>query len=128
MLIWIIHRVTLDSNFNLCQPFIEKSALILRLSLRVLILHWSWGQGNLWTEHIPVLSHAFYMTYPRALALSENLWSSRTTKDWNDFTTFEFHFNRFENDDLPICKALYDPFLEVKRVGKTIFSLPPRVT
>ncbi|MFN8318379.1 MAG: family 20 glycosylhydrolase [Saprospiraceae bacterium] len=80
------------------------------------------GQGNLWTEHIPVLSHAFYMTYPRALALSENLWSSRTTKDWNDFTTrLEFHFNRFENDDLPICKALYDPFLEVKRVGENYF-------
>ena len=34
------------------------------------------GQGNLWTEQIPTLGHAFYMTYPRAFALSESLWTA----------------------------------------------------
>ena len=29
------------------------------------------GQGNLWTEVIPTLQYAYYMTYPRAFALAE---------------------------------------------------------
>ncbi|HET7118679.1 MAG TPA: beta-N-acetylhexosaminidase, partial [Hanamia sp.] len=33
------------------------------------------GQGNLWTESVPNERHAEYMTWPRALALSEVFWS-----------------------------------------------------
>ena len=45
------------------------------------------GQGNLWTEVIPSLSYAFYMTYPRAFAIAETLWSPKEHKDWNNFYT-----------------------------------------
>src|SRR5690606_7596189 len=33
------------------------------------------AQANTWTEHIPTQEHVEYMVFPRALALSEVLWS-----------------------------------------------------
>ncbi|TAD83966.1 MAG: beta-N-acetylhexosaminidase [Bacteroidetes bacterium] len=55
------------------------------------------GQGNLWTEKVPTLDHAFYMTYPRALALAEVLWSPASTREWPGFVQrTEAHFERFD--------------------------------
>ena len=34
------------------------------------------GQANLWTEYISTFEHVEYMVYPRALAMSEKLWST----------------------------------------------------
>ena len=42
-------------------------------------------QGNLWTEWVPSLSHAEYMMFPRACALSEVCWSAKSTRNWDDF-------------------------------------------
>jgi hexosaminidase len=44
------------------------------------------GQGNIWTEYMPTEQQVNYMTWPRALALSEALWSAKDQKDWKDFT------------------------------------------
>ncbi len=43
------------------------------------------GQANLWTEYISEFSHVLYMVFPRALALSEALWSDPETRKWEDF-------------------------------------------
>jgi len=43
------------------------------------------GQGNLWTESVPTDRHAEYMTWPRALALSEVFWSPVQKQQWPDF-------------------------------------------
>jgi hexosaminidase len=43
------------------------------------------GQGNLWTEFVPNLSHAEYMIFPRECAMAEVLWSSHNSRNWNDF-------------------------------------------
>jgi hexosaminidase len=43
------------------------------------------GGGNLWTEFIPNYGHLMYMTYPRACALAETLWSPTQTRDWQSF-------------------------------------------
>src|ERR1039458_3812784 len=43
------------------------------------------AQGNLWTEQIPNLKHAEYMTFPRACALAEVTWSAKDSRDWDDF-------------------------------------------
>ncbi|WP_312348720.1 family 20 glycosylhydrolase [Stenotrophomonas acidaminiphila] len=43
------------------------------------------GQANLWTEHIRTPQAAEYMLWPRALAMSEVLWSARDRRDWDDF-------------------------------------------
>ena len=42
-------------------------------------------QGNVWGESIRDGSHANYMTYPRALALSEIAWSPASAKNYNHF-------------------------------------------
>ena len=72
------------------------------------------GQGNVWTEKIPTLQFALYMTYPRALALSETLWSPKELKNWNDFISrVENHFIRFDNAHFNISKAVLDPVINV---------------
>jgi hexosaminidase len=76
------------------------------------------GQGNLWTEQIPTLRHAFYMTYPRAFAIAERLWSENNRTDWNDFTArVENHFQRFDSGKISISKAIYDPVVKVYKNG-----------
>ena len=75
------------------------------------------GQGNLWTEVIPTLPFALYMTYPRAFALSEVFWSPAEPRDWNNFIgRTEAHFKRFDASHASISKAVYEPevSLEVK--------------
>jgi len=72
------------------------------------------GQGNLWTEHIPTLPFAFYMTYPRAFALSEALWSPTENKNWKSFIRrTEIHFDRFDTTNTNISKAVFDPVVHV---------------
>jgi hexosaminidase len=83
------------------------------------------GQGNLWTEKIPTIEHAFYMTYPRALAVIESVWSPSKNKNWDHFSArVEHHFHRFETAEKPISKAVYDPIVSVKKQdGKMMCTL-----
>jgi hexosaminidase len=54
------------------------------------------AQANVWTEYIPTSDHVEYMVYPRAVAMSEVLWS--TKKDYNDFLKrLEFHLKRLDS-------------------------------
>lgn len=70
------------------------------------------GQGNLWTEQIPTLDHAFYMTWPRAMAIAETVWSPKAKKGWADFTRrLETHFKRFDLLGRSISKAVHDPIV-----------------
>ena len=43
------------------------------------------AQGNLWAEFVATPRLAEYMTWPRALALSEILWSSKSKLNWDNF-------------------------------------------
>lgn len=43
------------------------------------------GQGNVWTEYIPTSEQVEYMTYPRAIALAEAVWSYPTERDFSEF-------------------------------------------
>ena len=72
------------------------------------------GQGNLWTEQIPTLPFAFYMTYPRAFAISESVWSPAANKNWKNFIKrTQVHFDRFDASNINICKAVLDPIVHV---------------
>jgi hexosaminidase len=76
------------------------------------------GQGNLWTEQVPTLSHAFYMTYPRAMALAETLWSPANKKNWEQFSKkVDHHFTIFDQQEIDVCKAVYDPIVIVYKQG-----------
>jgi hexosaminidase len=81
------------------------------------------GQGNLWTEQIPTIRYAFYMTYPRAFALSEVYWSPKEKRDWNSFINrAEQHFQRFDAYELPLSKAIYDPIIKTKKAGNKLVA------
>jgi len=43
------------------------------------------GQGNLWSEFIPNPKHMEYMAYPRLCAISEDLWSAKADRKYEDF-------------------------------------------
>ena len=71
------------------------------------------GQGNLWTEQIPTLRYAEYMTYPRAWALSEVFWSPKEAKNWPAFAQrMEKHFDRADVAQINYSKAVYDAIVK----------------
>jgi len=79
------------------------------------------GQGNLWTEVVPNLPFAFYMTYPRAMAISESLWSTKENKNWEDFLSrTESHFIRFDQKGINIAKTIYEPEVKVYQEGRKL--------
>lgn len=50
------------------------------------------AQGNVWTEYIPTAEHVEYMIFPRAIALSEAIWSKQ--KNYPDFIKRLESFNQ----------------------------------
>ncbi|MFT5885266.1 MAG: hexosaminidase [Arcticibacterium sp.] len=87
------------------------------------------GQGNLWSEVVPNLPFAMYMTYPRAFAISETFWSQKEKKNWNSFINrTEQHFQRFEQAKINISKAVYEPIIKVSNEdGKLMCELSNNV-
>ncbi len=76
------------------------------------------GQGNLWTEQIPTLRHAEYMTYPRAWALAEVYWSPKEVKNWPNFAQrMESHFERAEVANVNYSRAVYDAIVKTSQKG-----------
>jgi hexosaminidase len=70
------------------------------------------GQGNLWTESVPTYRHAEYMLWPRALALSEVLWSPLESREWNDFINrTETHLRRMDQSDINYAVSFYDAII-----------------
>ncbi len=79
------------------------------------------GQGNLWTEVIPNLQYAYYMTYPRAFAISETFWSPKASKNWESFVDrTEAHFLRFKTENSNISKAVLDPIVQTYKDGEKL--------
>lgn len=72
------------------------------------------GQGNLWTESVAVQRHAEYMTWPRAFALSEVLWSPKELKNWDSFIDrMEEQFVRLDFAQVKYARSAYDPIIKV---------------
>ncbi|UMB61790.1 beta-N-acetylhexosaminidase [Lutibacter sp. A80] len=43
------------------------------------------AQGNVWTEYMKTPEHVEYMILPRLTALSEVVWSTKDSRNWDDF-------------------------------------------
>ncbi|RXF71101.1 beta-N-acetylhexosaminidase [Arcticibacter tournemirensis] len=68
------------------------------------------GQANLWTEQIYNMRHAQYMTWPRAFAISESVWSQKGKKNWDYFfNRVEKHFARFDQAEIKYAPSVYEP-------------------
>jgi hexosaminidase len=70
------------------------------------------GQASTWTEKIPNSRHLEYMTWPRAMAISEVVWSPKSSRDWNDFALrVEQHFQYLDADSVKYSRSMYDPVI-----------------
>jgi hexosaminidase len=55
------------------------------------------AQANVWTEYITTSKQVEYMAYPRAIALSEVVWSPKDNKNFEDFEQrLQFIFKRLQ--------------------------------
>ena len=71
------------------------------------------GQASTWTEKIPNDRHLEYLTWPRAMAIAEVLWSPKSTRNWPEFTRrVEAHFNYFDADSVKYSRSMYDPIIK----------------
>lgn len=74
------------------------------------------GQGNIWTEQMANYRTLQYMTWPRALAIAESVWSPKEKKNWNDFAArVENQFNRWDITDWRYSKAVYDAVVNASK-------------
>jgi hexosaminidase len=66
------------------------------------------GQANLWTEYVPNLKHAEYMTFPRIAALAEVLWSPKEVRNWEDFSRrIQLFMKRYNQMGINYSKSAY---------------------
>ena len=76
------------------------------------------GQANLWTEQVYNMRHAQYMTWPRALAISESVWSPKQNKNWNHFfNKVEDHFARMDMAEIKYAPSVYEPIFTVTKTA-----------
>lgn len=63
-------------------------------------------QANVWTEYINNIGYAEYMTYPRALALSEIAWSPKASREYTAFKKrLEAHLPQMDAMKINYAKA-----------------------
>jgi hexosaminidase len=78
------------------------------------------AQGNIWTEYMKTTEYVEYMAYPRAIALSEVLWSPKSARNYDDFVgRLQEHFKRLDGLKVNYAKRLYDVKQEVKLENNT---------
>ena len=66
------------------------------------------AQGNVWTEYMETEKQVEYMAFPRAVALSEVLWSSPEHKNYSDFIyRLEHYQKQFDLLDVNYANHIY---------------------
>jgi hexosaminidase len=87
------------------------------------------GQGNLWTEQVPIFRHVEYMTWPRGWALAEDFWTPDNEKNWPDFVSrVEDNFKRLDIAGINHAYSIYDAIINVKNAdGKKIIEMGSEV-
>ncbi|SEM01664.1 hexosaminidase [Aquimarina amphilecti] len=79
------------------------------------------AQGNVWTEYMPTYEKVEYMAFPRAIALSEVVWTVDENKDYGDFVSRLAHFhNRLDALDVNYANHLYEVNGELKNENEQL--------
>jgi len=74
------------------------------------------GQANLWTEQVYNTRHLQYMTWPRAFAIAESVWSPKLSKNWNDFARrVEQQVKRLDIEEVKYAPSMYDPIFIARK-------------
>ena len=67
------------------------------------------AQGNVWTEYLSTPEKVEYMVFPRAIALSEAVWSSSVHKNYDDFINrLEIFNKRLDAMNVNYANHLYE--------------------
>jgi len=78
------------------------------------------AQANVWTEYIGTFDHVEYMVLPRACALSEVDWSSKESRNWEDFSRrLAVHSRRLANIGYNIHHGATDVEIETSQKNNT---------
>lgn len=86
------------------------------------------GQGNLWSESVSNIRHAEYMTWPRSLALAEVYWSSKKSRNWDDFIRrMEEQFPRLDAENIKYARSFYNAIVTPEK-GNNPDSLQVRLS
>lgn len=73
-------------------------------------------QGSVWTEYIQTPRRAEYMTFPRAVAMSEVAWCAKEDKNWDSFRKRMVKgFARLDHKDVNYSKAFYNAIFHFDR-------------
>jgi hexosaminidase len=77
------------------------------------------GQANLWTEYINDMAKLEYMTYPRALALSQSVWCFEKP-DYSDFkkVLLDYQFDYLKRNGVNYSNAILYPTLQIKATAE----------
>ena len=79
------------------------------------------AQGNVWTEYMPNEKKVEYMAFPRAIALSEIVWSSPKHRDYEDFIKrLEIYQKRLDLLNVHYANHLYEVKGTLKNVQGTL--------
>ncbi|MBE7176535.1 MAG: family 20 glycosylhydrolase [Mucilaginibacter polytrichastri] len=82
------------------------------------------GQANLWTEQIYNIRQVQYMTWPRAFAVAESVWSPKEKKEWSGFVKrVENHFIRFDREQVKYAPSMYDVIFTPAMKGADTLSI-----
>jgi hexosaminidase len=87
------------------------------------------GQANIWTEQMPNMRHLQYMTWPRAFAIAECVWSPKEKKDWKSFVPrVEQQFKRYDIREIKYAPSMYDPiFTATNNAGQLQIELTTEI-
>ena len=77
------------------------------------------AQANLWTEYVPTIKHAQYMTFPRIAAMAEALWSPKEVKNWDDFyRRIQTFTTRYDQMGINYSKSAFKAAPQTKEPAK----------
>jgi hexosaminidase len=73
------------------------------------------AQGNVWTEYLRYSSQVEYMAFPRAIALAEVLWTTKSRRNYDNFITrLQTHFKRLDRMKVNYANHLYELKVDFK--------------
>lgn len=73
------------------------------------------AQANLWSEYISTPEHVEYMIMPRMAALSEVVWGTSNSDEYNEFRSRLLqHFTVYNHKNINYSKAIYEVTTDVK--------------
>ena len=79
------------------------------------------AQANIWTEYIPTQNQLDYMTYPRASAMAEVLWSGKEQRNYEGFSgRLIEHLPRLQAYGVKAAERIFDPVGKIETANGVV--------